>query len=68
VSEDPADIVRRAYATWNEGEMDAFFETVAPDVEWWPSEQSPEPGPFRGRDELAAFMRSKRPGRRPGLT
>jgi ketosteroid isomerase-like protein len=58
VSDEPAEIVRRAYEAWNGGDMDAFFEVMAPDVEWWPSEQSPEPGPFRGRDELGGFMRS----------
>ena len=58
MSDDPAGTVRRAYEAWNGGDMDAFFEIVAPDVEWWPSEQSPEPGPFRGRDALAGFMRS----------
>jgi ketosteroid isomerase-like protein len=58
VSDDSAEIVRRAYEAWNGDDMDAFFAIVSPQVEWWPSEQSPEPGPFRGRDELDAFMRS----------
>lgn len=52
-----AEIVRPAYEAWNDGDMGRFFELLAPDVEWWPSEQSPEPGPFRGHDELRRFMR-----------
>jgi len=58
VASGPAEIVRPAYEAWNEGDMGQFFDLLAPDVEWWPSEQSPEPGPFRGHDELRRFMRS----------
>jgi ketosteroid isomerase-like protein len=53
-----AELVRPAYEAWNEGDMGRFFDALAPDVEWWPSEQSPEPGPFRGHEELSRFMRS----------
>jgi ketosteroid isomerase-like protein len=52
---DPAEnaaIVERAYATWREEGLDGLRPLMHPEVEWYPPPQAPEPGPFRGPDEI----------------
>jgi ketosteroid isomerase-like protein len=51
------EIARRAYEAWAEGDVDAFFEEfVHPEVEWEMPPLSPEPGPFRGHDEVRKMV------------
>jgi ketosteroid isomerase-like protein len=54
MSQENADVVRRAYEAWNGGDMVAFRELLAPDVIARTPEGWPEPGPFVGRE---AFLR-----------
>jgi ketosteroid isomerase-like protein len=44
VSEGPTNVeaVNRAYAAWNSGDLEAFLETVHPDVVWEPSGTFPD--------------------------
>ena len=52
---DPAEnvaIVERAYAVWAERGLDGLREVMHDEVEWHPPPQAPEPGPFRGPDEI----------------
>jgi ketosteroid isomerase-like protein len=46
------DVVRRAYASWAAGDLEGFWAAVHPETEWYPPPDSPEPGPYRGRDEI----------------
>jgi ketosteroid isomerase-like protein len=55
-------IVERAYATWAERGLEGLREVMHEDVEWHPPPQAPEPGPFRGAEEIlraaTAYMES----------
>ena len=62
---DPAEnvaIVERAYAGWAERGPDVLREVMHDEVEWHPPPQAPEPGPYRGPDEImgavASYMES----------
>jgi len=50
MSQENLEVVRASFAAWNEGDMDAFGELLAPDVIVRAPEGWPEPGPFVGRD------------------
>ena len=42
----------RAYRTWAEEGIDGLRSLMHDEVEWHPPAQAPEPGPFRGPDEI----------------
>ena len=44
------EVVRAGFDAWNEGDMDAWRELLAPDVIVRAPEGWPEPGPFVGRE------------------
>jgi ketosteroid isomerase-like protein len=53
------EIASKAYAAWAEGDVDAFLEEfVHPEIEWVTPPVSPEPGPFRGHDEIRRMIAS----------
>jgi ketosteroid isomerase-like protein len=56
VSRENVDLVRRTYAAWNSGDVDAVVAMLAPDVEWHGHPRLPEPGPYRGRDQVERWM------------
>jgi ketosteroid isomerase-like protein len=49
VSRENIEVVRRAFAAWNAGDMDALRELHDPDVIVRAPKDWPEPGPFVGR-------------------
>jgi ketosteroid isomerase-like protein len=55
-------IVERPYRVWRERGIDGLRPLMHDEVEWHPPPQAPEPGPFRGPDEVmrvaAAYMES----------
>ena len=52
MSQENVEIVRRALAAWNAGDMDAVRELHDPDVIVRYPEGWPEPGPFVGREAV----------------
>jgi len=52
MSQENMEVVRRGFATWNAGDMDAYRELLDPEVSWRPPEDWPEPGPYVGRDAV----------------
>lgn len=54
--------VERAYRTWRERGIEGLRPLMHDEVEWHPPPQAPEPGPFRGPDEIlrvaASYMES----------
>ncbi|MBF6098736.1 nuclear transport factor 2 family protein [Nocardia cyriacigeorgica] len=58
------EIVRKMYSDLAEGNFDAIFEALAPDVEWAEPELEylPYPGLTKGRDNVAAEVFAKIPG------
>lgn len=50
--EEDVAIVERAYRTWHEAGVEGLRSVMHEEVEWHPPPQAPEPGPFRGRDEI----------------
>ena len=45
-------MVRRGFAAWNAGDMDACRELLDLEISWRPGEGWPEPGPYVGRDAV----------------
>jgi ketosteroid isomerase-like protein len=56
VSAENVERVRRHYAAWNNGDIQAATAAFAPDVEWHGHPRLPEPGPYRGREEVERWM------------
>jgi ketosteroid isomerase-like protein len=53
------EVVQRAYDALNRRDLDAFFENADPDVvQDWSRAVGPERGVYRGREEVARFLRS----------
>jgi ketosteroid isomerase-like protein len=52
VSRENVEIVRRIYEAWNSGNAEAAIEVLAPEVEWHVQPNFPDPGTWRGRDEV----------------
>lgn len=50
------ELIREAYRRWNEEGVDAFLEMVDEDADWQPPSYAPEPGPYRGREEIRAGL------------
>jgi hypothetical protein len=55
VSSENVEVVRKAIAAWNAGDVDDWLEFFTPDIEVVFPADVPEPGPFHGRDELRAW-------------
>jgi ketosteroid isomerase-like protein len=55
-------VVERAYAIWADKGLAGMREVMHDQVEWHPPYNAPEPGPFRGADEIirvaASYMES----------
>jgi ketosteroid isomerase-like protein len=50
--QDDIAVVERFYALWAEEGIEGLRPIIHHDVEWQPHPQAPEPGPFRGPDEV----------------
>jgi ketosteroid isomerase-like protein len=58
MSQENVEIVRRAWTAFNSGDLDAFLEGVAEDAEFEEDPVFPEAGVFRGREEIAGYIKS----------
>jgi ketosteroid isomerase-like protein len=59
MSNENADLIRRAYQAYANGELATMLEFVDPDLEWTyldPSLEDPEPQVCRGRHELESAL------------
>jgi ketosteroid isomerase-like protein len=56
VSSENVEFVRRHYEAWNDGDLDRVVAAFAPDIEWHGHPRLPEPGPYRGRDQVERWM------------
>ena len=65
-TEQPADLIRKAYEAYSRGDLATMLNTVDPDLEWTfldPSLEDPEPQVCHGRSELEkALQRQARQG------
>ena len=52
MSQENVEIVRAGFEAWNSGDMDAFRESLAPEIIMSNPEGWPEPGPFVGREAV----------------
>jgi ketosteroid isomerase-like protein len=52
MSEENVEVVRRSYAAWNAGDMDALRELYDPGVTVLMPDGRPEPGPYVGREAV----------------
>jgi ketosteroid isomerase-like protein len=57
MSQENVDIVWRAWEAFNRGDLDGFLADVADDAEFEEDPAFPEAGVFRGRAEVAAYVR-----------
>ena len=60
MSRENVEFVRRHYEAWNAGDVDAVIGAFAPNIEWHGHPRLPEPGPYRGRDQVERWMRQFR--------
>jgi uncharacterized protein len=60
VSQENVEIVRRGFAAWNAGDMDALRELHHPDVIVRALKDWPEPGPFVGREAVMRWFEQLR--------
>jgi ketosteroid isomerase-like protein len=56
VSGENVELVRRYYEAWNSGDVGAVVAALSPEVEWHGHPRLPEPGPYRGRDQVERWM------------
>jgi ketosteroid isomerase-like protein len=56
VSRENVELVRRHYEAWNRGDVDMVVAVFAPNIEWHGHPRLPEPGPYRGRDQVKRWM------------
>jgi ketosteroid isomerase-like protein len=57
MSQERVEIVKRAWEAFNRGDLGAFLADVADDAEFEEDPAFPEAGVFRGRAEVAAYVR-----------
>jgi ketosteroid isomerase-like protein len=60
MSEENVEVVRKAFAAWNAGNMDAVRELYDPEVIMRAPPGWPEPGPFVGRDAVMQQFKNVR--------
>jgi ketosteroid isomerase-like protein len=60
MSDENVEIVRRGFAAWNSGDMDALRELYDPDIVWRAPEGWPEPGPYVGREAVMRQLEQMR--------
>ena len=56
MSEENVDLVRRSIEAYVAGDLDAYVEFFAEDVEVFPDLSLPEAKPFRGREQFRRFV------------
>ena len=56
MSQENVDIVRRGFDALNRGDTDGVVAEMAPDIEWYPTSDFVDIGPFRGHDGVRALM------------
>jgi|SRR5687767_7308357 ketosteroid isomerase-like protein len=58
MSQENVEIVRQAAAAFNRGDLDAWWEYLADDIDHRAVEGAPDdPGPIHGKDAVRAYMR-----------
>jgi ketosteroid isomerase-like protein len=57
MSSENVDIVRRAYAAWNEGRPETVIDLLDPQIEWHLPPNLPESGTWHGPDEIVRGLR-----------
>ena len=60
MSNDNAELIRRAYQAYASGDLDTMLELVDPDLEWTyldPAQEDPTPQVCHGRQELEQVLR-----------
>jgi ketosteroid isomerase-like protein len=60
MSQENVEIVRANFEVWNDGDMDAWRELLAPDIIMRNPEGWPEPGPQIGREAVVRFVEQLR--------
>ncbi len=60
MSRENVELVRRHYEAWNRGDLDVVVSVFAPNIEWHGHPRLPEPGPYRGRDQVERWMKQFR--------
>jgi ketosteroid isomerase-like protein len=56
VSRENVELVRRFYEAWNGGDLDLVVAGFAPEIEWHGHPRLPEPGPYRGPEQVERWM------------
>jgi ketosteroid isomerase-like protein len=56
VSSANAELVRRGYEAWNQGDIEAVFAFLDPEIRWEGYTHIPESGTLAGRDEVRAWL------------
>src|SRR5262245_24979947 len=60
MSEENVEIVRRGFAEYNRGEIEAALARWAPDAVWdWSNGHGPDAGVYRGHDEIRGFWNER---------
>jgi ketosteroid isomerase-like protein len=54
MAQEDVEKVRVAYEAFGNGDLEGAARDFADDVEWWSSEETPEGGTIRGRDQVVA--------------
>lgn len=55
MSQSYLELVRRGYASWNDGDRRWVLEHMAPDAEWIQPRDDPDPRTYVGHDEILSF-------------
>jgi ketosteroid isomerase-like protein len=60
VSRENVEVVRRAFAAFNRGDLDAALKRMHPDIEWQTHDAFPDAGTYRGREGVREFWQTWR--------
>lgn len=52
MSQENVQLAQEGYAAFGRGDLDAVGQTFADDVEWWTSDELPQGGEIKGRDDV----------------
>jgi uncharacterized protein len=56
MSKQNVEIVRRGFDAFNRGDMEAWLDDMDPAVEYCPTKDFPEAGPFKGHDDVRRLV------------
>jgi len=55
MSAERVELVKQGYAAWNRGDRSWVLEHMSPEVEWITPREDPDPGTYRGHEEVVGF-------------